>query len=96
MTIKSTAQAGSFESSDILVLVEPAEGRKIELDSSVYMEYKESILEDIVNVLDRYDVSDIRLIAKDKGALGVTITSRVETALLRAAGQQKGTVYETH
>lgn len=95
MKIKTTAQAGTFESSDILILVEPAgSGRKIEIDSTVLKQFDDALESDILRVLDRLDVDGIRLIAKDKGALSPTIAARVETAVLRAAGQQKGTGYE--
>jgi len=95
MRIKTTAQAGTFESSDILILVEPAPGgRKIEIDSTVLKEFEETLKTDINFVLDKLGVDGIRLIAKDKGALSPTIAARVETAVLRAAGLQKGTGYE--
>jgi citrate lyase subunit gamma (acyl carrier protein) len=96
MNITKNAQAGTFESSDILILVEPADDRNIELDSTVLLQYKEDILAKINEVLDQFDVSGIRLIAKDKGALNGTIAARVETAILRGAGMQKGTSYESH
>jgi citrate lyase subunit gamma (acyl carrier protein) len=90
MEIIKKAQAGSFESSDILVLVEPLDGnsgRKIEIDSTVMKEYGDSIKMLIDKCLDSYNVQDIHLIAKDKGALEPTILARVETALKRASQQ---------
>ncbi|MCP4215518.1 MAG: citrate lyase acyl carrier protein [bacterium] len=96
MKIKTTAQAGTFESSDILVLVEPNEdGRNIEIDSTVLLQYEDTIRRRIENVLDKHDISNIHLIAKDKGALNATIFARVETAVLRGAGLQEGTSYAT-
>ncbi|MCP4158340.1 MAG: citrate lyase acyl carrier protein [bacterium] len=96
MKIKLTAQAGTFESSDILILVQPGEnGREIELDSTVLVQYEKSIKQEINSVLDKFEVSDIHLIAKDKGALNGTIAARVETAVLRGGGLQEGTIYET-
>jgi len=90
MEIINKAQAGSFESSDILVLIEPLDGnsgRKIEIDSTVMKEYGDSIKMLIDKCLDSYNVQDIHLIAKDKGALEPTILARVETALKRASQQ---------
>jgi len=90
MEIIKKAQAGSFESSDILVLVEPLGdnlGRKIEIDSTVMKEYGDSIKILINKCLDSYKVQNIHLIAKDKGALEPTILARVETALKRASQQ---------
>ena len=93
-TIKQ-AQAGTFESSDILVLVEEAEdnsGRQIELSSPVMIQYGKSIHNEINRVLDRYEIEDIHIICQDKGALSVTICARVETAIRRALGIQEGTL----
>ena len=90
MKIIKKAQAGSFESSDILILIEPLNdnsGRKIEIDSTVMKEYGDSIKALINESLDSYKVQNIHLIAKDKGALNPTILARVETALKRASQQ---------
>jgi citrate lyase subunit gamma (acyl carrier protein) len=97
MEIKSIAQAGTFESSDILIMVEPARnGREIDIDSSVLIQYQDLLLKEINTVLDKYDIADIHLIAKDKGALSCTIVARTETAVLRSIGLQKGTGYGTN
>ncbi len=90
MEIIKKAQAGSFESSDILILIEPLNkktGRKIEIDSTVMKEYGDSIKKLIDNCLDTYQVQNIHWIAKDKGALDLTISARLETALKRASQQ---------
>ncbi|PIF02626.1 MAG: hypothetical protein CR965_00430 [Paludibacter sp.] len=42
MTPKFKAQAGTFESSDIMVLIEPVEGetgRQVDVDSTVMLQY---------------------------------------------------------
>ena len=95
MKIIKKAQSGSFESSDIIVLIEPvakSKGRHIEIDSTVMLEYGESIEKLILQKLDDYAISDIHLIVKDKGALEPTINARLETAILRASNLQKGTL----
>jgi citrate lyase subunit gamma (acyl carrier protein) len=95
MEIKNSAQAGTFESSDILVMVEPVtkgSGRDIDLTSSVYMHYADSISNVIIKVLDKFKVEDVKILAKDKGALDPTIEARVETAIKRALGIQEGTL----
>jgi len=95
MKIIKKAQSGSFESSDIIVLIEPVakdKGRHIEIDSTVMLEYGESIEKLILQKLDDYDISDIHLIVKDKGALEPTINARLETAIIRASNLQKGTL----
>lgn len=95
MELKQSAQAGTLESSDIMILIEPAEkstGRNIELDSPVMLQYGKSIREEINKVLDKYNIEDVHVIAKDKGALSSTIAARVETAVKRAAQVQEGTL----
>lgn len=89
------AQAGTFESSDIMILIEPLnEGEKniIELSSSVGKQFKNQILNDINEILNSFKISGARIIAKDKGALQPTIRARVETAVLRSLDKQKGTL----
>lgn len=95
MIPKFKAQAGTFESSDIMVLIEPVDektGRQIDLSSTVVLQYEEDIKTTINQVLDRLEIQDIHLIAKDKGALTPTIQARVETAVKRSLGIQEGTL----
>ncbi|MCU4157368.1 citrate lyase acyl carrier protein [Carboxylicivirga sp. A043] len=95
MELKQKAQAGSFESSDILVMVEPVEkgaGRLIELKSIVMQQFGEDLLKQIHANLDKFAIADVRLIINDKGALPPTVSARLETALKRAAQLQTGTL----
>ncbi len=95
MKLLKKAQAGTFESSDIMILVEPVSegiGRKLEIDSSVMLQYGDILTNLINKVLNKYEITDIHLIAKDKGALEPTIIARLETAIERALNQQKGTL----
>ncbi|MUP38493.1 MULTISPECIES: citrate lyase acyl carrier protein [Labilibaculum] len=95
MTPKFKAQAGTFESSDIMILIEPLEkdsGRKVDISSTVILQFEEDIKKTINQVLDRLQVKDLHLIAKDKGALTQTIEARVETAVKRSLGIQEGTM----
>ncbi len=93
MELKKNAQAGSLESSDIMILIEPLPdngGRVIEIDSSVFLQFGDNIRQIIESVLNKFNINNIHLIAKDKGALPATIEARVETALHRAAGTAVG------
>ena len=95
MKIIKSAQAGSFESSDIMILIEAVPentGHKIEIDSTVMLQYGDEIKKIITQKLDEHNVLDVHLIAKDKGALDPTISARIETALTRASNLQKGTL----
>lgn len=87
MQLKIPAQAGTLESSDVLIMIEPVDvgaGRCIELTSSVMLQYGEQIKRRITMLLDKLDVADARIIVKDKGALDTTICARVETAIRRS------------
>lgn len=95
MKPKLAAQSGTFESSDVIVLIEPLpdrSGRKIELSSTVMQQFGASFKQIVADMLDQYELTDIHLIAKDKGALEPTIKARLETAIKRSLGQQEGTL----
>ena len=95
MKPKIAAQSGTFESSDVIVLIEPlpvGSGRKIEISSTVMQQFGASFRQIVDEMLDQYEMTDIHLIAKDKGALEPTIKARLETAIQRSLDQQQGTV----
>ena len=71
MKPKIAAQSGTFESSDVIFLIEPLpdnSGRKLEISSTVMQQYGESFNRIIVEMLDSWQMTDIHLIAKDKVA----------------------------
>jgi len=83
------AQAGTFESSDIIILIEPQPanaGRLIEVESTVMHQYGQSIKKVINEMLDEFQIDDVHIIAKDKGALELVIRARIETAIFRSLG----------
>ncbi len=87
MQLKVTAQAGTLESSDALVLVEPVKtgsGRQIEMESNVLLQYGSRIRQQITMTLDVLKIADVRILIKDKGALDATVRARVETAIRRS------------
>lgn len=86
-----SANAGTLESSDLFVRVLPNEGQgvSIELESSVYEIYSESIYEIANDVVKKMNLKDIKLIIQDKGALDYVIEARVQSAIFRALGQDK-------
>ena len=86
MEIIKTAVAGTLESSDCMVTIEPAQrGLEIDLDSAVIRQYGKKIMEVAAETLDRLGVQNARVTIVDKGALDCTIKARVECAALRAA-----------
>ena len=93
MRPKTASQAGTFESSDVIFLIEPLSqnsGRKIELFSTVLHQYGESFNKIVVEMLDQFEITDIHLIARDKGALEPTIKARLETAIRRSMEMEEG------
>jgi citrate lyase subunit gamma (acyl carrier protein) len=86
MEITKTARAGSLESSDIFIVVEPNKnkGINIELDSIVLKQYGEQIKKVMYETLQELGIKDIKIIARDRGALDYTIKARLETAIKRA------------
>ena len=86
MKIVKTAQAGTVESSDIIVKIEPREeGVEIVLTSSVMQQYGERIEAVIRETLKELGVTAARVTAIDKGALDCTVRARTQAAAFRAA-----------
>lgn len=87
MEIKNKATAGSLESSDVQVLVEPNQaGIELEIESLVFNQFGQEIERTVREVLDDFNVSNIKILINDKGAVDYVIKARVETALKRAEG----------
>lgn len=88
MRILKKAVAGTLESSDVLVEVEPGCGEiEIEIDSIVKNQFGDQIENVVRMVLKKFDVTDIVVYINDKGALDCTIQARTETAILRAGNE---------
>lgn len=86
--ILHSATAGTLESSDVFVTLEPAEsGVEIEIDSVVQNQFGESIRQTIEEVLQDLQVENAKLSVVDRGALDCVIRARVETAVLRGKGE---------
>ena len=85
MDIIKTAVAGTLESSDCMVTIEPARGLEIDLESAVIRQYGKRIMAVAEETLQRLEVQNARVSIIDKGALDCTIKARVECAAMRAA-----------
>lgn len=90
MKLLKTAAAGTVESGDIQIAVEPAESStvEIELKSTVMGLYGKQIRRVIEETVKECGVEGVRIAADDKGALDCTVRARVRTALLRASESQ--------
>lgn len=82
------ASAGTVESSDVYVEIEPSSdgGLEIELESVVEAQFGEAIRASIAQVLAENGVANAHVRVVDRGALDCVIRARVETAVLRGKG----------
>ena len=85
MEILKSAAAGTLESSDCMVTVEPGEGISLDLSSSVMNQYGRQIKATILETLERLDVKNANVTVVDKGALECTLKARVECAVFRSS-----------
>ena len=85
MDIKKAAMAGTLESSDAQVTVEPGtDGIELSIESSVINQYGKQIKKVVLETLDRLDVTSGKVTVVDKGALDCTLKARVECAVYRS------------
>ena len=92
MVIEKSAMAGTLESSDAQVTVEPAEGLSLSIESSVLNQSGRQIRATVLETLERLDVKDARVTIVDKGALDCTLKARVECAVFRSCGQSAANI----
>lgn len=86
MQLKKSAIAGTLESSDVQIMIEPSQnGIELFLTSSVMNLYGKQIKTTILTTLATLGVENARLTVVDKGAVDCTIKARVECAVFRAA-----------
>lgn len=82
------ASAGTLESSDVFVTLEPHDGGiEIEIDSVVKSQYGDAIRTAVTEVLAEQQITSARVSIVDRGALDCVIRARVETAALRGKGE---------
>ena len=89
MKISKNAVAGTLESSDLFVQIEPDENNlTLEIDSVVANQHMDAIRAAVLETLKEFEVSSGKIFIKDKGALDCVIRARVETALKRGGVQE--------
>ena len=85
MEIKKAAMAGTLESSDAQVTVEPGtDGIQLSIESSVIHQFGRQIKATVMETLSRLEVTDAKVTVVDKGALDCTLKARVECAVYRS------------
>ena len=91
--ILNAAQAGTLESNDIMIIVEPgASGIVLDLESIVKTQFGAAISRTIVEAVQERGIADKNIKAIDKGALDYAIRARLATALSRAGLEPAGDV----
>ena len=90
MLIEKKAVAGTLESNDIFVEVEPGNGGiEIEIQSVVYNQFARQIEAAIRDILKEFNVTDAKVRVDDRGAVDYAVRARVETAVRRAGVEAK-------
>lgn len=88
MQIVRTASAGTMESSDVYVEIEPGKGQlDIQLESVVQLQFGDAIINVVKEVLQDNGVDNATMRIVDRGALECVIRARVETVLHRGKGE---------
>ena len=83
--VKKKASAGTLESSDVYVEIEPSKaGLVIDLQSVVQAQFGSAIEAAVREVLQENGVECASVKVMDRGALECVIRARVETAVLRS------------
>ncbi len=86
MELLKASTAGTLESSDVYIVLEPNSDSSvnIKLDSVVEKQFGDEIRKLVYATLEKYNVKGINLDITDKGALDCTILARLTTVLKRA------------
>ncbi len=87
MKIMRPATAGTLESNDVFVIIEPKNGVgiEVELESIVMAQFGDDIIASVCGMLNEMGINEAHIELNDHGALDCVIRARVETAVLRAS-----------
>lgn len=92
MELKKAAMAGTVESSDAQITVEPGtNGIELNIESSVIQQYGRQIKAVVLETLKKLDVKNAKVSVVDKGALDCTLKARVEGAVFRSINDDPDT-----
>ena len=84
MQLCRKASAGTMQSSDLMVVVEPCATLRVEVESTVKKQFEHLIRAQIAVTLEQLQVSTGLIQVSDRGALDYAIAARIETAIKRA------------
>lgn len=90
MVILKPAVAGTQDSNDVEVTIEPGNGTlELHIESKVLRQFGRQIRRVTLETLERLEVTDAKVILIDQGALDYTIKARVECAVFRSNDQKE-------
>lgn len=85
MKIKSRASAGTYDKSDIMIRLAPADvGIELSVKSIVYQQFGKAIRQTILTALDEMDIENTAVEVEDFGAPDFVIRARLEAAIMRS------------
>lgn len=87
MKILHAAVAGTLESSDVMVRIEPLEDTQevsIQISSSVEKQFGDAIEKIVLELIEQHEIEGAQIIIDDKGALECVLRARLEALLARA------------
>ena len=84
MVIKKMAIAGTLESSDAYVKVEPADTLEVEIVGRIYLNFKEQFDKVVNDTIAEFNVVKGKFYVEDRGANDITIASRIRQAISRS------------
>ena len=89
MNVGKKAMAGTMESNDVMVYVSPAiQGLEVRVKSIVAYQFGAQIERVARETAQALGADGVLIELDDRGAVDCTIRARVETALLRAKGEE--------
>ncbi len=77
------SMAGSIESCDCLVTIYKSNENELVLNTEMFAQYGKQIKTVVFELLESYNIKNIKVVIDDKGALDYTIKARLTTALQR-------------
>jgi len=85
MTVKKIAVAGTLESCDVMITLEPSDHLELSVESTVKELFGDAIAAQVKKTLADLGVTTAKVTIQDHGALDYTLAARVETAVRRAS-----------
>jgi citrate lyase subunit gamma (acyl carrier protein) len=85
MQIRRKASAGTMQSSDAMVVVEPSDTLRVAIESTVKKQFEHLIRARITLTLEQLEVTTGHIQVSDRGALDYALAARIETAICRAS-----------